>query len=317
MFKDKLKNLRKSKNLSQQELANIIYVSRSAICKWEMGNGIPSDANIEALCEYFDVTKEWLFDLQDIKEGEIITKRNKFVNCSNIILIILTFIFLVIVLTTLSTRNSIINIKVLVNLWRLFNVYELIIFIGGLAISFGIGLLLIFNNNGFLTLNVDDIKRKKILNFGYVISIVLFIIFLIYTVRRLGDPNSYKSFGSMNVILEDSILTCGVGLIVLSYTLSEKAVKTLDVIFSIINFVILFLAIGVFILTTKLYNDNNIVGIIVCFIINCICSLICLIISIVSIASNKKSRNKILNLINIATIIVCVIMFIIYITIFL
>ena len=33
MFKDKLKELRRKKGLSQQELADKIYVSRSAICK--------------------------------------------------------------------------------------------------------------------------------------------------------------------------------------------------------------------------------------------------------------------------------------------
>lgn len=53
MFKDRLKELRRQKGLSQQELANSIYVSRSAICKWEMGNGVPSEANIEALCIFF------------------------------------------------------------------------------------------------------------------------------------------------------------------------------------------------------------------------------------------------------------------------
>ncbi len=48
MFKDKLKELRMNKNLSQYELAEKIFVSRSTIAKWENGNGIPSDANLEA-----------------------------------------------------------------------------------------------------------------------------------------------------------------------------------------------------------------------------------------------------------------------------
>ena len=69
MFKDKLKELRRKKGLSQQELADKIYVSRSAICKWEMGNGVPSEINIEALCTFFEVDEEWLFDREDLKEG--------------------------------------------------------------------------------------------------------------------------------------------------------------------------------------------------------------------------------------------------------
>ena len=35
MFKDKLKELRKQKGLSQQELADKLFVSRSAVAKWE------------------------------------------------------------------------------------------------------------------------------------------------------------------------------------------------------------------------------------------------------------------------------------------
>ena len=202
MFKEKLKELRRKKGLSQQELADKIYVSRSAICKWEMGNGVPSEINIEALCTFFEVDEEWLFDREDLKEGIKITKRNHNVNIANIILIVLTFIFLMTVLITLSTSNIVINIKVPANLWILFNAYELIVIIGALATSFGIGLLLIFNNNGFLTLNVDDEKRKKFLNFGYVISIVIFILFLFYASKRLSNPNDYDSLMSMQTIIE-------------------------------------------------------------------------------------------------------------------
>ena len=35
MFKDKLKELRNNKNISQYELASIIHISRTAISKWE------------------------------------------------------------------------------------------------------------------------------------------------------------------------------------------------------------------------------------------------------------------------------------------
>ena len=123
----RLKELRKQKGLSQQELADKIYVSRSAICKWEMGNGIPSDINLSAICSFFEVDEEWLFDRNDLKEGIKIVKRNRSVNISNIILIILSSIFLVLILMMLSSTNSIVNIKESINLGRLFNLYELII----------------------------------------------------------------------------------------------------------------------------------------------------------------------------------------------
>lgn len=96
MFKDRLKQLREEANLTQKELGEKIFVSRSAICKWEMGAGFPSDVNIKALCEFFNVEEEWLLDREDMKD--MVNKLNKN-NKSNILFIlgvslpiILTFI---------------------------------------------------------------------------------------------------------------------------------------------------------------------------------------------------------------------------------
>ena len=44
-FNEKLQQLRKSKGLTQEELAQAIYVSRTAVSKWESGRGYP---NIES-----------------------------------------------------------------------------------------------------------------------------------------------------------------------------------------------------------------------------------------------------------------------------
>ena len=69
MFKDKLKELREKAGLSQEQLASIIYVSRSAIAKWESGNGVPSDVNLKAICDYFCVEEDYLLDREDLKEA--------------------------------------------------------------------------------------------------------------------------------------------------------------------------------------------------------------------------------------------------------
>ena len=60
MFKDKLKELREKEGLSQQELADKLFVSRSAVAKWENGNGIPSDVNLDTICKFFDIDKKQL-----------------------------------------------------------------------------------------------------------------------------------------------------------------------------------------------------------------------------------------------------------------
>lgn len=58
-FPDKLKQLRKSRGLSQQALADEIHISRSAIAKWENGLGIPSADGLDALINYFGVDPDY------------------------------------------------------------------------------------------------------------------------------------------------------------------------------------------------------------------------------------------------------------------
>lgn len=97
MFKDKLKELREKAGLSQYELASKLFVSRSAIAKWENGNGIPSDVNLEAICKFFDIDEEWLVDRKDLKNHiKQIDNINKKINTTSIIGIIVSlglFIF--------------------------------------------------------------------------------------------------------------------------------------------------------------------------------------------------------------------------------
>ena len=70
-FKDKLRKLRTEAGLSQEALAEIIHISRSAIAKYENGNGKPSEETLKALAFYFGV------DINDLKSDEIIKKDKK------------------------------------------------------------------------------------------------------------------------------------------------------------------------------------------------------------------------------------------------
>ena len=51
---ENLQNLRKIKNISQEELAEKLNVSRQAVSKWESGSGYPETEKIIAICEIFD-----------------------------------------------------------------------------------------------------------------------------------------------------------------------------------------------------------------------------------------------------------------------
>lgn len=55
-FHEKLQELRKSRGLTQEELAEVLYVSRTAVSKWESGRGYPSIDSLKAIARYFAVT---------------------------------------------------------------------------------------------------------------------------------------------------------------------------------------------------------------------------------------------------------------------
>ena len=53
---EKLQELRKQKSLTQEELAEILYVSRTAVSKWESGRGIPNIESLKSISKYFSVS---------------------------------------------------------------------------------------------------------------------------------------------------------------------------------------------------------------------------------------------------------------------
>ena len=63
-FCEKLQELRKSRGLTQEELAEALYVSRTAVSKWESGRGYPSIDSLKELSSYFSVT------IDDLLSGE-------------------------------------------------------------------------------------------------------------------------------------------------------------------------------------------------------------------------------------------------------
>ena len=74
-FHEKLQELRKRKGLTQEELAEALYVSRTAISKWESGRGYPSIDSLKELSEYFSVTIDEL--LSGEKLISLAEKENK------------------------------------------------------------------------------------------------------------------------------------------------------------------------------------------------------------------------------------------------
>ncbi len=57
-FNENLQNLRKFKNMSQEQLAEKLEVSRQAVSKWESGNGYPEIEKLITICEIFDCSMD-------------------------------------------------------------------------------------------------------------------------------------------------------------------------------------------------------------------------------------------------------------------
>lgn len=53
---EKLQELRKNKGLTQEELAATLYVSRTAVSKWESGRGLPGIDSLKQISAFFDVS---------------------------------------------------------------------------------------------------------------------------------------------------------------------------------------------------------------------------------------------------------------------
>lgn len=96
---EKLKELRSSRGLTQEELAEALFVSRTAVSKWESGRGYPSIDSLKEISTFFSVT------IDDLVSGEkllsIAEKENKS-NMQNLCQILIgaidLFYFLLIVL---------------------------------------------------------------------------------------------------------------------------------------------------------------------------------------------------------------------------
>ena len=65
-FNEKLQELRKQKELTQEELAEYLYVSRTAISKWESGRGYPNIDSLKVIAKFFEVTIDELLSGEEL-----------------------------------------------------------------------------------------------------------------------------------------------------------------------------------------------------------------------------------------------------------
>lgn len=79
-FNEKLQELRLRKGLTQEELSKALFVSRTAVSKWESGKGFPNIESLKQISKLFSVTVDELLSSDELlsiaeKDGEQKEKR--------------------------------------------------------------------------------------------------------------------------------------------------------------------------------------------------------------------------------------------------
>lgn len=109
---EKIYNLRKQKNLSQEDLASILNVSRQTISKWETGESNPDIDKIVPLCNFFEISTDEFLKGKDIVYERKLTKeksRNKALTFSLCLVIFSVMVILTILLSETEVNEGIIS----------------------------------------------------------------------------------------------------------------------------------------------------------------------------------------------------------------
>lgn len=168
---EKIYNLRKKKNLSQEDLASVLNVSRQTISKWETGESNPDIDKIVPLCNFFEISTDEFLKGKDIVYERKLNKektKNKALTFSLCLVIFAVMIILTILLEEIEVSDGVI----------------------GSIIMFGItliGVLLIYY---FVSTPKEKKKDKK----GSIINKIIFLLTLIiyFLVSFIWNAWSYS-----------------------------------------------------------------------------------------------------------------------------
>lgn len=175
-FHEKLQELRKNKGLTQEELAEALYVSRTAVSKWESGRGYPNIESLKDISKFFSVSIDDLLSsekLLSIAEKE--NKSNIRNMCDLLFGIVDLFSFILIVLPLYPNKiDDFVYSVNLLNYTQTTLVNKTIYWIMFVSlVTLGIAKMI-------LTITNAEKSNKILMGFSMVISIVL-VLFLALT----------------------------------------------------------------------------------------------------------------------------------------
>lgn len=157
---EKIYNLRKKKNLSQEDLASILNVSRQTISKWETGESNPELDKIVPICNFFEIsTDEFLKGKDIVYERKLLKeqKKNKALTFSLCLIIFGIMVMISTLLEEVQVSDSIISVIVML----------------GLTL---IGVLLIYYFMATPKKDKQDLKGKVINRIVMLITILVYLV---------------------------------------------------------------------------------------------------------------------------------------------
>ena len=116
---EKIYNLRKKKNISQETLASILNVSRQTISKWETGESNPDFDKIVPLCDYFDISTDELLKGENVylkQEIVLEKKKNKSLMISLCVVIFVVMMIFILIFDEVGGNDTLAAISVMVGM---------------------------------------------------------------------------------------------------------------------------------------------------------------------------------------------------------
>ncbi|GAA0125239.1 hypothetical protein UT300019_11410 [Clostridium sp. CTA-19] len=115
-FNEKLQRLRAQRNLTQEQLAKQLYVSRAAISKWESGKGYPNIESLKCISKLFSVSIDELLsgeELISLAETENSSNMQKVYNMIGAVLDLMAIMFIIFPLYGKTIENYIYSVNLL------------------------------------------------------------------------------------------------------------------------------------------------------------------------------------------------------------
>ncbi len=175
-FCDKIKNIRTDNNLTQEQFAEKLYVSRTAVSKWESGKGYPSIDSLKYMSKLFNISiddllsSEEILDIAEQDKQQKIKKNNGFIYGA---FDLLSLFMIILPLYTFTVNNYIYSVS-------LFAKNDLLNYI---KISYLVSYIILFII-GIIEIILSLLGKEKIQKYLNIISIsihLLVILFLIMT----------------------------------------------------------------------------------------------------------------------------------------